>query len=200
MIIIPYNFIGYLSTYLQEPFFSLNTFFDDLIPFIPIFVFPYISLFFLLLATIFFSFRKKITTIELISFHITQIMLLISCYIIYLIFPTTSSSIMVNLNQYGDSLTIKLITILYNLGVPFNAFPSYHVAPLVFIALFTYHKWRKLFWISLPFNIASVLSTVFIKYHFFVDILGGIGIGYFAYYVLYKKVALKYLNKFIKIK
>ena len=42
------------------------------------------------------------------------------------------------------------------------------------ILLLTFNWERKLFWVLLPFAIILMLSTVYIKAHYLVDVFGGI--------------------------
>ncbi|MEI6058716.1 MAG: phosphatase PAP2 family protein [archaeon] len=180
-----YPAVGNLSATLREPV-SLKTFVDDLIPFNIYFLIPYLLWLLFPISGIILVFYRKISSIQLISLYFAQILLLFSCYIIYLIFPTTATSVM------HPSLEF-----FYKTSVPYNAFPSYHVAAMVFLSFFLYKNWRTLFWISLPITILASIATVFIKFHFFVDIPGGIAMGIFGYYILYEKVALRYMNRFL---
>ena len=129
--------------------------------------------------------------------YIAHILLLLSCFVIYLAFPTSAESVMLDTSLFDFSQfpDISLLHTFYEKSVPYNSFPSYHVAPMVFLSIFLYHHWRSSFWITLPLTVSISLATVFIKYHFFIDILGGIAMGIFAYYVLYEQIALKMLNK-----
>ncbi len=191
-----YNYIGILSASLQEPI-ALMTFVDYLIPFVSWFLAPYLLWLFFPIISLLFVLHKKITTIDMVSMYITHLLLLLSCFVLYLIFPTSAESVMVDMNTLNSMTPAvgTLVHALYKGGVPYNAFPSYHVASVVFMSLFSYYNWKKFFWISLPFIIATSIATVFVKYHFFVDIFGGIAMGVIAYYVLYEKITLKNVRK-----
>lgn len=194
VLILQYNAIGTLSVSLQEPH-DLKTVIDEWIPFVSWFIIPYVLWMLFPIASLIFAFRKNITAINMVALYTAQILLVLSCFIIYLAFPTSAGSVMIDLTQEEQTVNINGIQTLYSNGVPYNAFPSYHVAPVVFIALFLFYKWKRLFWIHLPLAITITIATVFIKYHFFVDILGGIVMGFFAYYILYKKIATPFTNK-----
>jgi len=200
-IMIQYNFVGALSVAIQKPY-SLKTVVDNWIPFIPWFLVPYLFWTLFPLAGLIFSIRKKITAIDICSLYIAHILLILSCFVIYLAFPTTAISVMVDTSLFDHNLfpSMGALQKIYNAGVPYNAFPSYHVASVMFIAIFLFYKWRNLFWLHLPLAIAIIIATVFIKFHFFVDILGGIAMGVFAYYILYEKIVLKKMNKLVQIK
>lgn len=57
---------------------------------------------------------------------------------------------------------------------PTGAFPSSHVGMTVIVLLLTFKYDRKLFWGILPVAIILMCSTVYIKAHYFVDVIGGI--------------------------
>jgi membrane-associated phospholipid phosphatase len=57
---------------------------------------------------------------------------------------------------------------------PTGSFPSSHVGTTMVILLLTFNKARKMFWALLPFAIILMLSTVYIKAHYLVDVFGGI--------------------------
>jgi len=56
---------------------------------------------------------------------------------------------------------------------PTGAFPSSHVGISTVVLLLTFSKARKIFWTLLPLYCVLVLSTVYIKAHYLVDVLGG---------------------------
>ena len=66
---------------------------------------------------------------------------------------------------------------------PTGSFPSSHVGTTMVILLLTYSKERKLFWILLPFAIILMLSTVYIKAHYLVDVFGGILTAFLFYWI-----------------
>ena len=62
-------------------------------------------------------------------------------------------------------------------GIKRDAFPSGHTAiPLVVLYL-AYRFNRRLFWIFLPIVLALIFSTVYCRYHYVVDIIGGFGLA-----------------------
>jgi hypothetical protein len=86
---------------------------------------------------------------------------------------------------------------LYTSSTPLGDFPSLHVAPLVFMGIFLYKRWRSVFWIFLPLAFFGAIGTFVLKFHTFAGFLGGVAMGILGYYVLYEKFVLKYLTKFI---
>jgi membrane-associated phospholipid phosphatase len=62
-------------------------------------------------------------------------------------------------------------------GIKRDAFPSGHTAiPLVVLYL-AYRFKRRLFWIFLPIVLILIFSTVYCRYHYVVDIIGGFGLA-----------------------
>ncbi len=181
---------------------SLKTFIDAWIPFSIYIIYWYIlCLFYVPFSGLLYAFNRKISVIQVISFYVSVILLYLVSYAIYLIFPTTAQGVMIS-SPNPSVLNEGMFTALqglYTASTPLGDFPSLHVAPLVFMGLFLYKRWRSLFWVFLPFAFFGAIGTVILKFHTFVGVLGGIALGMFGYYVLYEKVALKYLNKFFVV-
>lgn len=66
---------------------------------------------------------------------------------------------------------------------PTGSFPSSHVGITTVILLLTFTKARKLFWCILPVAIVLMFSTVYIKAHYLVDVLGGIVSALLFYWI-----------------
>jgi membrane-associated phospholipid phosphatase len=66
---------------------------------------------------------------------------------------------------------------------PTGSFPSSHVGTTMVILLLTFNKARKLFWVLLPLAIILMFSTVYIKAHYVVDVLGGIVTAILFYWI-----------------
>lgn len=77
---------------------------------------------------------------------------------------------------------------------PTGAFPSSHVGISIIILWISYKRMRLFFKISWPFVVLLILSTVYIKAHYFVDIIGGLLIAPIILYLSHKIFSL--LNKF----
>ncbi len=55
-----------------------------------------------------------------------------------------------------------------------DVFPSLHVGISFLVWLYAYRNSRKLFWILSPFILSLWVSTVYLRYHYLVDILAGL--------------------------
>ncbi|MDI1470977.1 MAG: phosphatase PAP2 family protein [Thermodesulfovibrio sp.] len=59
-------------------------------------------------------------------------------------------------------------------GIKRDAFPSGHVGISLLILILIYRYSKKIFWLMFFPVLMLILSTVYCRYHYFVDILGGI--------------------------
>lgn len=196
-----YETVCNLGGTFREPV-SLKTFVDNWIPFNIYIIYPYIlCIWYVLFLGIFYAFYRKINVIQFISFYVSAILMWLSCYGIYLVFPTTANGVMIT-SFKPEILNMGMFEALqglYTASTPLGDFPSLHVAPMVFISIFLYKNWRPVFWILLPFAFLGAIGTVLLKFHVFLGFLGGAAMGILGYYVLYEKVTLKYIKKFILV-
>ena len=153
---------------------NLVTDLDQSIPFLKIFILPYLSWYFFILGTlIFFCFKdKKIYYRTLLSINLG---LLIS-YGIYFFFQTNVPRPVIT----GDDFLTMLIAFVYNNDQPYNAFPSIHVL-LSFLMIKAINKYPAKNYLSLSivyiFAVSIILATQFIKQHVILDLLSAIVLG-----------------------
>ncbi len=55
-----------------------------------------------------------------------------------------------------------------------DAFPSGHTAVVLLVLFYAWQCVRGLFWVFLPIVVALIFSTVYLRYHYVVDVLAGI--------------------------
>ncbi|MCE8424026.1 MAG: phosphatase PAP2 family protein [Candidatus Methanoperedens sp.] len=72
----------------------------------------------------------------------------------------------------------RLTNTIYKYDMPNNAFPSLHVALTTTVSVFVYEKNIKVGMILLPLTFLIILSTMFIKQHVFLDIIGGLMLAF----------------------
>jgi membrane-associated phospholipid phosphatase len=153
---------------------SLVTEFDRHTPFLKIFILPYMSwqaFLFLTLAYLCFkdlrTYYRTLITIDLS---------LLICDMIFLFYQTTVPRPVL----VGEDWLTRLIRALYRSDQPYNCFPSIHVLTS-YVLLKAIHVspvrnvWNR--WIVSSFAITIILSTLFIKQHVLLDVIGGITIG-----------------------
>lgn len=65
-------------------------------------------------------------------------------------------------------------------GGPHGAFPSLHVGTTAFFCLFDWKRDRRRGLLCAPFVVLFAVATVFVKYHYAVDLAAGVAIAVFA--------------------
>lgn len=68
-------------------------------------------------------------------------------------------------------------------GIKRDAFPSGHTAVALVVLYLAYKFQRFLFWIFLSFVLALLVSTVYLRYHYVVDVIAGILLSAFTVYI-----------------
>jgi PAP2 superfamily len=58
-----------------------------------------------------------------------------------------------------------------------DVFPSVHVAASLYLLLFDWQHWRRRFWWVLAPCIVLWLSTLYLRFHYFVDLLAGVAVA-----------------------
>ena len=150
---------------------KLETRLDSIIKFNPLFSVFY-TLYFFEVLIIFFIFFKKEKTLK--NIVLMLIIVTIIHNIIFLIYP-------VKIDRPGvinQDFFSKLVLFYYNIDKPYNAFPSMHISliTITFLSLFFYWN-RKYSLILLPLYLLTAISTVYIKQHYFIDVIAGIILG-----------------------
>ncbi|GAA3411362.1 phosphatase PAP2 family protein [Paenibacillus hodogayensis] len=150
---------------------SLMTIMDVHTPFVSYFIIPYLVWYPFMIGMFVLLFRKDAQV-----YYRTLVMLcvgLVVCYITYYFFQTVVSRPVVT----DDVPLHMLVNLVYNTDQPYNCFPSIHV-------LTTYLIWKSTVqYITLSRKAhavigivawAIIVSTVFVKQHVVLDIVGAI--------------------------
>lgn len=158
---------------------------DDKIPLIPLFIILYSIWYPYLFVVYYFIYKKdKDKFKRLINKSIICILIADLCFIIY---PTMVSR--PPINSYNSLISLMLY-ITYTTDIPVNCFPSLHCifALLVMYAVTFDKNMNKLFRIIVGIiSPLIVLSTLFVKQHALVDVLGAIIISWIIYIDIKKK-------------
>jgi membrane-associated phospholipid phosphatase len=72
----------------------------------------------------------------------------------------------------------RLTNTIYKYDMPNNTFPSLHVALTSTISAFVYEKNANVGMVLIPLTFLIILSTMFIKQHVFLDIIGGLVLAF----------------------
>ncbi|WP_330949341.1 phosphatase PAP2 family protein [Virgibacillus sp. MG-45] len=144
---------------------------DSYIPFIPIFVIPYIIWYaFIFGYMIYFCFKDlKVYYHALITIVIGEVI----CFLFYIFFQTTVPRPVLA----GNDWITSMVQFIYQNDEPYNCFPSIHVLTtyvimLAFIQIKKKHLFNTLFVHMM--GILIILSTLFIKQHVVLDVIASI--------------------------
>lgn len=117
-------------------------------------------------------------------------------YIGYIIFPALGPRFTINHLQNGELKGLFVAEAVQELlnrleGIKRDAFPSGHTGVALVVSGLAYRMNRVYFYFSLPVIVLLILSTVYCRYHYVVDVIGGfllavvtlvIGRGYYVYW------------------
>ncbi len=155
--------------------------FDDRIPFLSIFIIPYLIYYFYIFIPFILSIanEKGFFTCSISYFIAATILSLF-----YIFFQTTIT----RPDIYSDNILNKLVLFIYKIDKPLNLFPSGHTTFSVLTNLCLIRINRKLSIIISPLTFLIVLSTLFIKQHFIPDVVSGIILSFLVYFLIFKRV------------
>jgi len=155
----------------NQEVYSLATAVDSAIPFVKYFALPYSVWIFYIYVCLFYFFKKDINVYyrSLMTYVISAML----CYLIYSVFQTTVARPPV----VGNDPFAWLMNYIYNRDEPFNCFPSIHSfsSYMVMRAIWTSsfrNKWN--FTLITGMSSLIILSTLFVKQHVIMDVLGAI--------------------------
>lgn len=187
---------NYIETRRVIHYTEMHTSLDDMIPFLEIFVIPYIFWFFFIAFCTAFPLLKyeKEDYWRFIIFLGTGMTLFL---VISTIFPTIQYLRPTHFER--TNIFTKLVSIFYKYDTPTNVFPSMHVYNAIGGAFsITYSKRFSKGWkiFSHFASLSIVLSTMFIKQHSVIDVVSGIALALIMYYVVYRSdIVLNFLRK-----
>lgn len=182
----------YLEQHVTKNFHVIYVPIDDKIPFIEIFIIPYYLWFpFMGVAVLYLFFKDKDEFYKVIKFLVIGMTVFLVFSTIYPNGQTLRPS-----TFERDNIFVDLVKGLYKADTPTNIFPSIHVYNTVgvFIALRASKHLQGKTWIqigNLIMTVSIILSTVFLKQHSILDMLGAFIIAAPAYYVSYVRCSVK---------
>lgn len=160
---------------------------DDLIPFCEYFIIPYCIWFFYIATSCVFMFFKG-TDAEYKRFAWSLIIGMSLCMVICMIYPNCVTMRPASL-EHNNALT-RMISLLWSTDTSTNVFPSIHVynSIAIHIALskceaLNNHRVARA--ASLITCILICMSTVFLKQHSVIDVVGACALMAVMYYFLY---------------
>jgi membrane-associated phospholipid phosphatase len=146
--------------------------------------FAYLSFYFIIALTVLVSYKTaqtkgcKAAFVLLFSFFFY--------YLLFIIFPVMGPQFYLSEpdNCTPDTWPFRAVMLfLQDWGEkPTGAFPSSHVGITVICMILLYtQKIRKLFWWLLPLAVLLLVSTVYIKAHYLIDVVAGLLTAPFLY-------------------
>ena len=170
-----------------DEYHVMQCFLDDYIPFVDIFIIPYLLWFlYIPAAWIFLYFKDKK---EFYKFCIYLYGGMSICLFICTIFPN-GQNLRVELN-FNENIWTHLLGFIYNSDSNTNVFPSIHVfnSIAIHLALMKSNHIKKGHWlymISLTVMLLICMSTVFLKQHSLLDVIAGTFLAIVMYYICYE--------------
>lgn len=167
------SFWYFITQFFGLDYHTIHLASDDLIPFIPIFVFPYVIWYAYVPLMMLYIYLNDRCSLRRQALTLSAGMLL--CAVFFVLFPTT-----VDLRPEitGNSISEQLCRIIFAADKPVNVLPSLHCyeAVVIHMTSFTSQKMRskKAFRLCSAVIAALIcLSTVFIKQHSIADVIAG---------------------------
>jgi membrane-associated phospholipid phosphatase len=189
--------LGFIYDWLNENHqdaVTISTAFDSHIPFLPIFIIPYIIWYVYLYGYLLYFWWKdrKVYWRSIIAITLAELI----CFIIYYFFQTTVP----RPNISGDGLLLQLVDLIYNSDEPVNCFPSIHVVTTCLIMFFSLHIkgfGKTQHYITQIAGTLVILSTLFVKQHVIYDVAGSmiLSSGLYGLLVFIKLPVLKIERK-----
>jgi membrane-associated phospholipid phosphatase len=142
---------------------------DQSIPFLPIFILPYILWYgYIFCYLVYFCFKNtKVYLTSLILIVVAELL----CFVIYFFFQTTVP----RPTLAGEGFLNNLTHWIYTKDKPVNCFPSIHVLTTFTIMLASLHIKNKHFANTICIHITGtliIISTLFVKQHVIFDMIG----------------------------
>lgn len=148
---------------------NIETSLDKSIPFERIFIIPYVYWYLFIAIALVYTLSKS--RVGYMRIFVSIILGMCCCYVVYYIFPTQITRPYVE----NSNILNRLIKFIYSKDKPFNCFPSIHVLNTYFIMRYAKYEYGKgYFYYTQIVGILIILSTLFIKQHFVLDILGSV--------------------------
>ncbi len=170
-------FWGHDPAILVEKFY--NPFLTELLQF------AYVSYFFIPIILGISVYKKdiylfrKVATVVLLAFYISYL----GYFLVPAIGPRFTMKELFTKDLKGIFFTPYIKSLLNFLEPnPHDCFPSGHTA-VSLVCLMLAKKYRVKFWLLLPMVVGLIVSTVYHRYHYVIDVVAGIVLAIFSYYV-----------------
>jgi membrane-associated phospholipid phosphatase len=119
---------------------------------------------------------------------------MIIAFIVYFFFPTTVPRPEI----VGNDIFSQMVRWIYGRDNPYNCFPSIHVIDSVLIAIYVNREEKLSRWIKIVSWFSAfmiILSTMYVKQHYFYDAVGGTAAAYIVYFMFNCKAIVTNLRE-----
>lgn len=159
----------------RMPLHSLALPLDSRIPFVGVFVVPYLSYFLYLLVAVVVLWRRQKEP-ALARFLLAAVLVLAAAYVTYAYFQT----VVERPDVAGADLFSRMVRYVYHFDQPYNVFPSLHAALSTLAVLCLYRRTPGA-WFLAAWGLLIAISTVFVKQHYVLDVLAGAALAVAAF-------------------
>ena len=171
---------------------DISTSIDQSIPFLPIFIIPYILWYaYMFCYLIYFCFKDTKVYIKTLMLIVIAELI---CFVIYFFFQTTVP----RPTLVSDNFLNNLIQWIYTKDRPFNCFPSIHVLTTFTVMLASLHIKNKHILNTLCIHISGsliIISTLFVKQHVIFDMIGSMFLVTFLYGISFELLTFRMREK-----
>lgn len=163
--------------------------------------FGYFSFYLLIIGFVLISYFKLKDESEVLIYKLAASMFLF--YLIFGFFPSAGPQFYFSAPEKNLPVAFIFDKVMHfiqtNAEQPTAAFPSSHVGISIIILLLLRKRSPQFFKIAIPFVFILILSTVYIKAHYAIDVIGGIIIAPIILYLASILYQLPILNKETKL-
>jgi membrane-associated phospholipid phosphatase len=161
--------------------------FDKMIPFIPEWVWIYLTVYMIFLIPLFGLTERRLLKLVMTSY----IVVMLVCYVFFYLYPVEYPRPLLQVKDYST----WALSLVYKNDKPWNCFPSSHCAMAMMAALVLLEiNWVFGLW-GMITALSIGVSTLFTKQHFIVDVVAGFGLSILVYYVFFKSRFIELLGK-----
>jgi membrane-associated phospholipid phosphatase len=185
LIFMPLLIVFYICEEFINPKYIIHAKFDDYIPFIKFFIVPYLFWFlYMAIGFVYFALKSKEDFIKLTKFIFLGMSI---SYATFILFPN-----MQNMRPVLGEKDVfsNLVGFIYSIDTPENVFPSIHVINAIAVNAVVlnsqvFNDKKRIKILSAIIMVLICASTVFIKQHSIIDVVGGVGLSGILYFFIY---------------
>ena len=173
-----------------HPRYMTKIWIDNTIPFIPSFILFYYMFYILMFIPFVLSYKNSGL---FVSFAIIYIVVTALLGMFFISIPTMVERPELAIN----GVSTKAISFIYSIDAPYNTFPSGHVTFMTLSNLLTLKVNKRAGYILIPISICVILSTLFVKQHYILDVIAGLFLAIASYIIYIKFIYPRWADEYI---